>query len=163
MNFDEKQFKQVMSHWVTGISVVTIAHAGEMRGFTANSFASVSVDPLLISLSAAKSLHTLERLLAHGAFAVNILAKEQKALGGIFAGFPPVDDRFEGLDVTMSELGNPLLPDVLGWLDCRVYDTVDVGASTLILGEVINGKLYEGREALAYFNRQWGQFTATEA
>ena len=45
----EQDFKQVMSRWATGISVITTTHDEIWAGFTASSFASVSVEPFLIS------------------------------------------------------------------------------------------------------------------
>lgn len=157
---DAQDFKNVMSHWTTGISIITTAYEGEYRGFTANSFASVSVEPLLISMSIAKTLHTLTLIESSQTFAVNILKAEQADWGKRFAGMMPEfeENRFAGIDVTLSENGNPLLPDTLGWMDCTVYKTVDVGASLLFLGEVVGAQSADG-EPLAYFNRQWGGFT----
>ncbi len=153
-------FKNVMSRWATGISVITTVYKDEWRGFTANSFASVSIEPFLISMSVSKSIHTLEYLKGSGTFAVNILKQGQSDWGMRFAGMIPEFDvnRFEGIDATLSENGNPLLPDTLGWMDCKVYQTVDVGASLLFLGEV-TGAHYTDAEPLLYFQRQWGAFT----
>lgn len=156
---DVQDFKNVMARWTTGISVITTAYEGQWRGFTANSFASVSIDPLLISMSIAKTLHTLQFVEASQTFAVNILSSAQADLGKRFAGMIPEfnENRFDGLDVTLSANSNPLLPDTLGWMDCKVYKTVDLGASTLFLGEVTGAHWADG-EPLAYFNRQWGRF-----
>jgi flavin reductase (DIM6/NTAB) family NADH-FMN oxidoreductase RutF len=164
---DAQDFKQVMSRWTTGISVITTAHEDDWRGFTANSFASVSISPLLISMSVAKTLGTLDIIRASEAFAVNILTVEQADLGQRFAGMLPEfkENRFDGLNVTLSDNGNPLLPDTLGWMDCRVYQQIDVGASVLFLGEVTSAGWHESDDdtpapvPLAYFMRQWGQFT----
>jgi flavin reductase (DIM6/NTAB) family NADH-FMN oxidoreductase RutF len=159
MTMNEQIFKGIMSHWATGISIITTKNEGTMKGFTANSFASVSVDPFLVSMSVAKSLSTLNDLLGSERFAINILTAEQQRWAEIFAGFHDVEDRFEGIDVINSALGNPILPDVLAWMDCRVYQTVDVGASILFLGEVRGGAV-EKPDAmpLAYYHRQWGVF-----
>lgn len=158
-------FKNVMGRWATGISVITTAHNDEWRGFTANSFASVSIDPLLISMSVAKSLYTLEYIQNSGKFAVNVLKQGQLDWGMRFAGMVEgyEEDRFRGLDITLSANGNPLLPDVLGWMDCKVYKTVDVGASLLFLGEVTAAGWSDEGEPLIYFNRQWGAFTSLDS
>lgn len=157
-------FKQVMSRWATGISVITTSHNNEWRGFTANSFASVSIDPLLISMSVAKSLNTLEYIQNSGYFAVNILTNEQADLGMRFAGMVPEfrEDRFIGLDVSLSDNGSPLLANTLGWMDCKVYQTIDVGASILFLGEVTGAGWADEGSPLLYYHRQWGKFTSNE-
>lgn len=159
----EKDFKEVMSRWATGISVITTTHDDEWRGFTANSFASVSIDPFLISMSVAKTVDTLEYLQGSGVFAVNILRKSQKSLGVRFAGFIPEyeDNRFRGLDISLSENGCPLLPDVLGYMDCKVYKEIDLGASIMFLGQV-TGTYYTDGEPLIYWHRQWGEFKSQE-
>lgn len=158
-------FKNVMSHWTTGISVITTTHEGNMIGFTANSFASVSIEPLLISMSMTKTLRVLPLFEASGTFAINILSAQQANLGMRFAGMLEEfrDDRFQGLSIEQSENGNPLLPDTIGYLDCTVYQTVDVGASTLFLGEVQAATVQNEEAPLAYFLRQWGTFQPTTA
>jgi flavin reductase (DIM6/NTAB) family NADH-FMN oxidoreductase RutF len=157
---EAQDFKEVMARWATGISVITAAQDDVWYGFTANSFASVSIDPYLISMSMAKSLHTLEVIQNTGAFAVNVLKKDHAHLGMRFAGMIPElnENRFEGLNATLSANGCPLLPDTLGWMDCKVYKTLDVGASILFLGEVTGAQWSAVGDPLVYWNRQWGEF-----
>jgi len=159
----EQDFKEVMSRWATGISVITTTHKEQWRGFTANSFASVSVDPFLISMSVSKTVNTLEYLQGSGVFAVNILRKSQKDWGMRFAGMMPefAENRFAGLDISLSENGCPLLPDVLGWMDCKVYQEIDLGASIMFLGQV-TGAYYTDGDPLVYWHRQWGEFKPQE-
>ncbi|MCU0514730.1 MAG: flavin reductase family protein [Anaerolineae bacterium] len=165
MSADVQSFKNVMSRWPSGVSVITTVHEGEWHGFTANSFASVSIEPMLISMSMAKTLHTGTLILTSRIFTVNILRQEQAHLGQRFAGMIPEykERRFEGLNITLTETGCPLLPDTLGWMSCRVYQAIDVGASTLILGEVIDCYAAEAGEPLLYYRRQWGQFSPFSA
>jgi flavin reductase (DIM6/NTAB) family NADH-FMN oxidoreductase RutF len=159
---EAQDFKEVMARWATGIAVITATQDDTWYGFTANSFASVSINPFLISMSMAKSLHTLQIIEATNQFAVNILRKEHADLGMRFAGMLPEyhEKRFAGLNVTLSANGCPLLPDVLGWMDCKVYKTLDVGASILFLGEVTGAYWSASGDPLVYWNRQWGEFKA---
>ena len=161
---EAQDFKEVMARWATGISVITTAQDDIWYGFTANSFASVSIDPYLISMSVAKSLYTLQVIENTGIFAVNILRKEHVHLGMRFAGMIPEYDekRFEGLNATLSVNGCPLLPDVLGWMDCKVYKSIDVGSSVLFLGEVTGAYWSAIGDPLVYWNRHWGEFKAQE-
>jgi flavin reductase (DIM6/NTAB) family NADH-FMN oxidoreductase RutF len=164
LRVEAQDFKEVMARWATGISVITSADGNKWYGFTANSFASVSIEPYLISMSVAKSLYTLSVIEKSGVFAVNILRKNHIDWGMRFAGMIPEFDenRFEGLNARLSENGCPLLPDILGWMDCKVFKTVDVGASVLFLGEVTGAQWGEG-EPLVYWNRQWGEFKTQES
>jgi 3-hydroxy-9,10-secoandrosta-1,3,5(10)-triene-9,17-dione monooxygenase reductase component len=160
MSADAQAFKNVMSRWATGISVVTTHLNDEWQGFTVNSFASVSIEPLLISLSIAKGLHAGELLQQSRVFTVNILTDSQAEFGMLFAGMLPErnENRFAGIATTVTKAGNALLPDTLGWMDCRVHQEIDVGASTLILGEVTDAGWADGAEPLVYYHRQWGRF-----
>ncbi len=156
---DSQTFKNVMSRWATGISVITTHDDGVWHGFTANSFASVSIDPLLVTFSMGLSLAARPPLLKSGVLAINVLKAEQMEWGKVFAGMIPERNanRFEMIDCTVSDLGCPLLPDTLGWLSCRVERVINVGASDLILAEVVSGGWSDG-DPLLYFHRQWGQF-----
>jgi len=163
MSIDAQLFKQVMSHWASGIAVITTQYEGDHQGFTANSLASVSIDPLLISMSIVKTLYAGQLLQSSGMFAINVLREDQSEWGKLFAGFyKDRPNRFEGIDITTTQQSIPLLPNTLAWMLCRVYQTVDVGASTLILGEVVDGQLNEGRPPLLYWRRSWGRFVAEE-
>ncbi len=161
---DAQKFKQVMSHWLTGIVVITTAKDDRMVGFTANSFASMSIDPTLVVITLGKTLSSLAIFQEAEFFAVNMLSKEQADLGKVFAGMIPErnEDRFAGLDVTRSANGAPLLPNTLAWMECKVYQRIDVGASILYLGEVQDGGWSEDAEPLAYYQRQWGEFIVRE-
>ncbi len=164
MAANAQSFKNVMARWATGISVITTAHNGEQQGFTANSLTSVSIDPLLISMSVAKTLYAGELILKSGIFAINILAADQSEVGQVFAGFSDIEDRFSVVQThTLPGNDSPLIQGALAWMACKVYKKVDVGASTLILGEVTDCAHRDTGTTTApllYFNRQWGSFQA---
>lgn len=164
MAVEVQAFKNVLSRWATGITVITTAQEDSWQGFTANSFATVSVDPPLITMNVAKRLDAANIIRQTGKFAVNILRYEQIELGKIFAGFTKTDNRFEGIDVQLSEGGCPLLPDTLGWLDCEVYHMLDVGENLLFVGQVMDAGWAEEDEVnpLLYFHRHWGKFDAED-
>jgi len=160
---DSQAFKNVMSRWATGISIITTQNEGAWHGFTANSFASVSIDPLLVTFSMGQNLGARPHIEQSGVLAINILKTHHAEWGKIFAGMIPEKNanRFDGIDCTVSDLGCPLLPDTLGWLSCRVQRWINVGASDLILAEVISAGWTDG-QPLLYFHRQWGEFKAFE-
>ena len=66
--------REVLGHFVSGIVVVTAAGASGPLGFTCQSFASLSLDPPLVSLAPARTSTTWPRIRAAGAFCVNVLA-----------------------------------------------------------------------------------------
>ena len=67
-----------MSHWATGVTVVTTCHDGEIHGMTVNSFSSLTVEPPLVLFCADRSAHTYGLVEASGVFAVNVLRAGQE-------------------------------------------------------------------------------------
>src|SRR5271170_4893953 len=80
------EFRQAMGHFATGVTVVTSIDAdGEPVGTTASAVTSLSLDPPLILVCFDRSSRTLESLVGHGAFAVNVLGARQQHLSANFA------------------------------------------------------------------------------
>lgn len=151
-------FKNVLSHWASGVTVVTTLEGQQRVGMTASSFASVSVTPSLISVCIANKLHTHQAIESSGFFAVHILNVAQVEWGMRFAGMiPEITDRFQGIAVQTAVTGAPILPGVLGWLDCQVHGAYAGGDHTIFVGEVVAGESNELAAPLLYYHRNWRQ------
>ena len=131
---DPYEFRRVMGHFPTGVSVVTTAHEGERHGMTANSITSVSLEPVMILACLARGARTALAIQKAGRFAVNILGEHQEEISRRFAA--PGQDHFEGLDVIEGHAGLPLLPGCLAYLVCTVSDVVQAGDHDIVLGNV---------------------------
>jgi flavin reductase len=162
MAIDSRAFKDVMSHWATGVTVVTTRLADQPVGITANSFASVSLEPPQILVCVSRKLHTHQAIEASGIFAVNILGVEHLEWGMRFAGMrPELENRFAEIEWFTAHTGAPLLSGVLGWLDCEVRQAYDGGDHSIFVGRVMaSGARTEGWPLL-YFNRHWRQVAET--
>ena len=83
-------FRQLLGRFATGVTVITCRTVkGDPVGMTANSLASVSLEPPLV-LVAVEKIHEMHAALesaTHWVF--NILAAEQEALSRRFAGAEP--------------------------------------------------------------------------
>jgi flavin reductase (DIM6/NTAB) family NADH-FMN oxidoreductase RutF len=149
-------FREALAQHASGVTVVTVSHAGQRFGFTASSFTSVSLDPPLVLVCAARTLDALAAIESVGAFAVNILGDHQHDLGLRFAGLlPDVTDRFDGIDALTSVTGSPLLPESLAWLDCRLHALHDGGDHRIVVGEVVDARVNRRGRALLYHGRRW--------
>ena len=157
MSVDAQEFRNALAHWATGVTIVT-THNGERHvGITASSLTSLSLEPPQILISVARRLYTNQAITESGVFAVNILSVDQLEWGMRFAGLVPENaDRFAGIDFTTAYTGCAILPDVLGWLDCRVRHAYDGDDHTIFVGEVLGAGFRPGAPLL-YFNRQWRQ------
>ncbi|KAA3658011.1 MAG: flavin reductase [Chloroflexi bacterium] len=149
-------FKQAMSQYAAGVTVITTVHQEKPIGITATSFSSLSLDPPLVIVNLSKKLFTHQVILESGIFAVNMLKSSQKELGMRFAGMiPGVEDRFEGLDVKTAVTNSPILTNSLAWVDCRVWATYEGGDHTIFVGEVVDVNSSSDGVPLVYSNRQW--------
>jgi len=146
---DQAQFRQLLGRFATGVAVITARGAdGRPHGMTANSLASVSLEPplLLLSIDHAAAMHGL--LVTAPAFAVNILASTQETVSRRFA--QDSDERFDGIGYQESPRGLILLDGALAHIECERTATHEAGDHTILVGLVVAGSATEGRP-LCYF------------
>jgi 3-hydroxy-9,10-secoandrosta-1,3,5(10)-triene-9,17-dione monooxygenase reductase component len=133
---DEAQFRTVLGHFATGVTIVTAIDDGEPVGMAANSFTSVSLDPPLVLFCAANSSSTWPRIQRSRAFAVNILGEHQESVSRLFA--TKGADRFGTVAWRIGVGGSPVLEDVLAYLDCRIDSEHEAGDHVIVVGRVLD-------------------------
>ena len=129
-----RRIRYVLGHFATGLTVITAATESGPAGFTCQSFASLSLEPALVTFSPARTSSTWPLLRAAGRFTVNILPAEHQHLVAQFARSGA--DRFAGVDHSPSPLGNPVLDGALAWVDCELHQEYDGGDHTIVVGAV---------------------------
>lgn len=158
MTIDPQTFRETMAHWASGVTVVTTILEGQPTGITVSSFASLSLTPPQILVCINKKLHTHQAIQASQIFAVNLLGVEHQEWGMRFAGmFPEIEDRFQDIDYQTAVTGAPILPGVLGWLDCEVHEAYDGADHTIFVGEVLAAEARREGAPILYYHRQWRQ------
>lgn len=156
--FDSLELRRVFGHFPTSVTIVTTMAADQPVGMTVGSFFSVSLEPALVGFCAGKESSTWPQLEQAGAFAVNLLAADQEHLSSLFAG--PDPDRFAGIDWRRSATGSPLLPDVIGWIDCTTEQLVEAGDHWIVIGRVQALEIEREVEPLVFYRGGYGTFTA---
>jgi flavin reductase (DIM6/NTAB) family NADH-FMN oxidoreductase RutF len=129
-------FRHAVSHFATGVTVVTTLRAeGVPVGTTASAVSSLSLEPPLLLVCLARTSTTLAAVRAHGAFAVNVLAAEQRELSTHFArsGAAAVWDT---VSYRVSQRALPLLQGALATLECSLERCVDGGDHEIVVGRV---------------------------
>ena len=130
------ELRHAMSHFVTGVTVVTSVDAdGQPVGTTANAVSSLSLDPPLLLVCFDRSSQTLAAVLAHGAFAVNVLAERQEELSSNFARRGNAAD-WDGVRHGPGLTGSPRLHGVLATLECTVESRLPGGDHEIVIGRV---------------------------
>ncbi|GHC60638.1 hypothetical protein GCM10010349_30100 [Streptomyces flavofungini] len=167
---DAAEFRRVLGHFATGVTVVTapaapsadVAPAGPAAataataapgppaapstaaapaapetpaGFACQSFASLSLDPPLVSFMVARTSTTWPRIARAGVFCVNILGADQGALCRAFA--VSGADKFAGVEYDAAPVtGSPRLAGVPAWIDCVVHAVHTGGDHLIVVGRV---------------------------
>ncbi|HEX8618512.1 MAG TPA: flavin reductase family protein [Thermoanaerobaculia bacterium] len=148
MSIDEAQFKLAMSHFASGVTIVTTEHEGRPYGMTVASFASLSLHPPLVLVCIEKSVKTHDAIAGAGAFGVSILAQTQQAVSGKFAS--KRDDKFDGVSVRRGELNVPLIEGATCTLECRLHTQLSGGDHTIFVGEVVDAQTTEDAPLVYY-------------
>lgn len=148
MPIDDAGFKLAMSHFASGVTVVTTEHEGTRYGMTVASFASLSLHPPLVLVCIEKTVKTHDAIAGAGAFGVSILAQSQAEISGRFAS--KRDDKFDGVSVRTGELGMPLIEGAICALECRVHAQLPGGDHTIFVGEVVDSRV-EDAPPLVYY------------
>jgi flavin reductase (DIM6/NTAB) family NADH-FMN oxidoreductase RutF len=130
-----EQFRSVMGHFATGVTVVTAATPEGPVGMTANAVCSLSLEPLLLLVAFDNEARTLSAVHRTGRFGVNVLAAGQEELARLFASKLRDRDKFAGIAHTVND-GIPVLDGVLAWVGCRLERLIPAGDHTIGIGAV---------------------------
>jgi len=141
--FSSRSFRDALSRYPTGVTLVTAFHEGRAVGVTVNSFASVSLDPPLILWSVASDTERCALFLAAEDFAVNILAADQRDLANACAAQPDLAT----IGASWSGETAPLIDGAIAQLECRRWAVHPGGDHEIIIGEVTG--IAEPRKAAA--------------
>ena len=134
-SFDNRELRSAFGSFMTGVTIVTTAGVdGQPRGFTANSFTSVSLEPPLLMICIGKQAASMDTFRNARGFAVNILSEAQKDTSVLFASKRP--DKFEATQWRAGPFGNPLIEGSAAWFDCARYQVIDAGDHIILMGHI---------------------------
>jgi len=134
-SIDPAEFRAAMAGFPSGVTVVTTLDTeGAIAGFTASAFSSLSLDPALVLVCPALTSATYPHLVSRQSFAIHILAAGQQDLAMAFAS--KGTEKIAGLDWTLSELGNPVLPGVACVIECTLWREYEGGDHAIVIGAV---------------------------
>lgn len=153
--FDSRRFRDVVGHFATGVTVITLNLDGDLRGMTANSVSSLSLDPPLLLVCVQKTASIYEHFDRAEAFAMNVLSVEQEEISNLFASHGGPDEPLGGLPYHEGPLGSPILDGVIASADCKITQRYDGGDHTIVIGEAASVSL-DGSDAAPLLFYQGG-------
>jgi flavin reductase (DIM6/NTAB) family NADH-FMN oxidoreductase RutF len=154
MPVSETEFRASLARFASGVTVVTaVDPAGNQKGITVSSFASLSLSPPLVMIAVGRGAETHGALTSTGRFAVNILEESQEEMSRRFATPSSGEDQFEGVVTQPGKGGLPLLADSLATLECRIVHRYEGGDHTIFVGEVDAVTTHDGMPLLYFRGR----------
>ena len=129
-------FLTLLGRYPEGVSVVTVDADGRRFGLTVGSLVSLSFDPPLVGFMVSNDEAIHEVLSLAGGCAISILAGGQEWLAAHFETSVRPIAMWHGLAAEPGAAGAPLFVGALGWLECSLVETVDLGSGTLFVCDV---------------------------
>jgi flavin reductase (DIM6/NTAB) family NADH-FMN oxidoreductase RutF len=148
------EFREVISHFASGVTVVTTFHDERAYGTTASAVTSLSLEPPMLLVCMNKQSETGRAVAASGHFAVNILGAGHAELADRFA--QKGGDKFAGVPTSAGQWGAPLFDEAVATLECRVTEQTAVATHYVLFAEVVSAAA-RGGEPLAYFKGRFGR------
>lgn len=149
---DQALFRSVMSHFPTGVTVLTTIAGEQRHGMTVSAFCSVSLEPLLVLASIEKTTRMHALLLESHVYAVSILGVKDEVTSRFFAD----DRRLAGVEFAPGSYRTgvtacPILPQAIAFLEARVQSVYEGGDHSIFLGEVINADVLRDEPPLIFY------------
>ena len=152
--FDTAQFRQALSQFATGVTVITTRLAdGSFRGLTASSFNSVSLDPPLVLWSLGNVANSLPIFSGNSHYVINVLGADQAHLATRFS--RRTENPFGDVDYELSRTGQPILKGVSAWFECHNRSRYPEGDHVIFVGEVEECAVHP-QASLIFHNGQFG-------
>ena len=148
MPVDDAQFKLAMSHFASGVTVVTTEQEGTPYGMTVSAFSSLSLHPPLVLICVEKSVRCHEAIVTAGKFGVSFLSGTQADVSNRFASRS--EDKFSGVATHRGTTGVPLIDGAITTLECTLREQLPGGDHSVFVGEVVAIETAEGAP-LVYF------------
>ena len=140
-SFHERAFRDALGRFATGVTIVTCSGPDGPMGITANSFASLSLDPPLVLWSPAKSSRRYDAFVNATEFAIHIASFDQLDLCRDFAKSAGGSSE---TDWKHAATGCPYLMGGVARFMCQRHATFDGGDHTIIVGKVIDFRATDG-------------------
>jgi flavin reductase (DIM6/NTAB) family NADH-FMN oxidoreductase RutF len=156
---DEIAFREAISHFATGVTVITTLSEGRPAGMTASAVASLSLDPILLLVCISNRLPTHTALEESKRFVVNVLGEGQERLALQFA--RPSPDKFASVPLK-PDRDLPVLEEAIAWFDCDVQERFPGGDHSIFIGLVRGCGATPGRRPLVYFQSRFGSLRDRE-
>ena len=149
---DKKNFKETLSKFTTGVTVVCIKNKGIVYGKTVNSFNSLSLNPPLVLFSLGNNSSSIKKYIKSDFLTINILSKKQKDLSNHFSKKEPTSENVDFFD---GKYYTPYISGCVANLECKLIDNIKKGDHIIFICKVINVMKNNKLKPLTYYNSKY--------
>lgn len=157
LEIDPKEFRTVLGHFPTGVTVVAGVDDEGAHGLAVGSFFSVSLDPPLVGFCVGCESQSWARISHTGRFSVNVLSEHQSEISRVFA--RSSGDKFAEIDWFASPAtGSPWITDAVAHIDCDLEHTYEGGDHSIIVARVLTMQVHRSDHSpLIFFKGGYGR------
>ncbi|MBM9595659.1 flavin reductase family protein [Roseitranquillus sediminis] len=152
----QRDLRRALGRFATGVTVVTCESELGPLGITANSFASVSLDPPLVLWSPARSSARFDAFTGAERFAIHVMSEEQVET---CMRFTHTGDDWTEIRWMRTPDGIPVLRDCLARFDCTRHAVHEGGDHAIVVGLVTSVTRGPGGRPLLFADGSYGRFT----
>ena len=154
---DSDTYRSVMRHLPTGVAAIcsTDPVTGAQNGMIVWTFASLSMDPALVTFSVMHSSTSWPKIAASGRFTVSLLAEGQESVCRALSA--KGEDKLAALDWYESAWGTPRIHGSLAWFDCTLGQELAGGDHLIVVAHVLEMAPGEGAP-LIFHGGRFGSF-----
>jgi flavin reductase (DIM6/NTAB) family NADH-FMN oxidoreductase RutF len=160
MTIDQREFRNIVGCFATGITVITTVDEDKNPvGLTANSFTSLSLDPPMVLFCIDRTVASFDAFHANRHFAVNILSSAQQEVSQRFAKSGP--EKWSGVEFETWGSGCPILTDCIANLECEIESVYEGGDHVIMIGIVRQMASRDGdMDPLLYFRGKYANLAS---
>ena len=143
---DDRLRRRVLWAMPSGLYVVGSAAGGRANLMTASLAIQVATEPKLVAVAVDATSLTCTLVVQGGGFSLSLLARDDRALVRRFVKPVPEAEVSTDGEAVVSMLGEPVevhatgapvLARAVAWLDCALFQRLELGSHDLFVGEVV--------------------------
>lgn len=156
---DSAEFRHVLAHFCSGITIITSHDGSRPVGLTCQSFFSVSLDPPLVAFSVSRISKSYPVIRSVASLVINVLSYDQREISNVFA--KSGTDKWRGISWSPSAVhGHPVIDGVVASLECKICKEIECGDHMLVIARVLNLHAEKGLRPLLYYQGDYHRLEA---
>ena len=153
------KFRQIASHWLSGVAVVTSVGADDKPvGMTMSAVTSLSLEPAQFLICVDNRAKTLAAISSSRSFCINYLREDQEAVAVAFA--RSGENKFASFPFHAGLGGAPVLEGTVAFVECTLEAIYPGGDHAIIVGNAVHGEAFGG-DPLGYHRGNYQRLPKT--